>query len=92
MSYTITDSSGCQISNSFTVTQPNPTTYCSILDSISCFGGNDGLQILLEDFPHIYGRIMLIMTLYIQILYQILPKDIFVSLILIIVLTQPLLR
>ena len=43
MSYTITDSSGCQISNSFTVTQPNPTVLTiQLLDSISCFGGNDG--------------------------------------------------
>ena len=43
MSYTITDSSGCQISNSFTVTQPNQTVLTiQLLDSISCFGGNDG--------------------------------------------------
>ena len=43
MSYTITDSSGCQISNSFTVTQPSPTILTvQILDSISCYGGNDG--------------------------------------------------
>ena len=43
MSYTITDSAGCQITNSFTVTQPNPTVLTvQILDSISCFGGNDG--------------------------------------------------
>ena len=43
MSYTITDSAGCQISNSFTVTQPNQTVLTiQLLDSISCFGGNDG--------------------------------------------------
>jgi len=43
MSYTITDSAGCQITNTFTVTQPNPTVLTvQILDSISCFGGNDG--------------------------------------------------
>ena len=43
MTYTITDSSGCQLTNSFTVNQPGPTLLTlQLLDSISCFGGNDG--------------------------------------------------
>ena len=42
-SYTITDSLGCQLSNSFTVTQPNPSSLnVQIIDSISCFSSNDG--------------------------------------------------
>ena len=43
MSYTITDSLGCQLTNTFTVSQPNQTLLSlQLLDSISCFGGNDG--------------------------------------------------
>ena len=43
ISYTVTDSSGCQLTNSFTVNQPSPTVLnLQIVDSISCNGANDG--------------------------------------------------
>jgi hypothetical protein len=43
VSYTVIDSSGCQLTNSFTVSQPNPTILTlQIVDSISCNGTNDG--------------------------------------------------
>ena len=43
VSYTVTDSSGCQLTNLFTVSQPSPTVLTiQIVDIISCNGANDG--------------------------------------------------
>ena len=41
--YSITDSLGCQITDTFNLSEPGPTTLSiQIIDSISCFGVNDG--------------------------------------------------
>jgi len=43
VNYSITDSSGCQVTNTFTLSEPSPSTLSiQIIDSISCFGVNDG--------------------------------------------------
>ena len=43
INYTVTDSLGCQISNSFLLSEPSPTTLSvQLIDNISCYGANDG--------------------------------------------------
>ena len=43
VNYSITDSSGCQVTNTFTLSEPSPSTLSiQVIDSISCFGVNDG--------------------------------------------------
>jgi gliding motility-associated-like protein len=39
---TMTDANGCQVFQSFTVTQPNPINVSSVPYQVSCFGGNNG--------------------------------------------------
>jgi len=39
---TMTDANGCQVVQSFSVTQPNPINVSSVPYQVSCFGGNNG--------------------------------------------------
>jgi len=44
VNYSVTDSLGCQINNSFILTEPSPTLLSvQLINSISCFGSNDGI-------------------------------------------------
>ncbi|MEI8204206.1 MAG: PKD domain-containing protein, partial [Bacteroidota bacterium] len=44
---TVTDGSGCHVSDSITILQPPPLSIVTIIDSVSCFGGSNGKAIVL---------------------------------------------
>lgn len=39
----VTDSNGCQASDTFVIAQPNPLAFTLLADSVNCFGGSNGL-------------------------------------------------